>query len=50
MHPRTITGMEIENGNITLIKWQISTTEDGTLKIIRVILEGPQKLTEFITQ
>ncbi|PKV48345.1 calcineurin-like phosphoesterase family protein [Aquimarina sp. MAR_2010_214] len=50
VHPRSITGMEIENGSITLIKWQISTTEDGILKIIRVPLEGPQKLTEFITE
>ncbi len=50
VHPRSITGLEIENGNITLIKWQISTTEDGVLKIIRVPLEGPQKLTDFITE
>lgn len=50
VHPRSITGIEIENGSITLMKWQISTTEDGTLKIIRVPLEGPQKLTEFITE
>ncbi|WP_299218804.1 metallophosphoesterase family protein [uncultured Aquimarina sp.] len=49
VHPRSITGIEIENGSITLIKWQIATTEDGTLKIIRVPLEGPQKLTDFIT-
>ncbi len=50
VHPRSITGMEIENGCITLIKWQISTTDDGILKIIRIPLEGPQKLTEFITE
>ncbi len=50
VHPRSITGIEIENGSITLIKWQIATTEGGTLKIIRVPLEGPQKLTEFITE
>lgn len=50
VHPRSITGMEIENGAITLIKWQIATTEDGVLKIIRVPLEGPQKLSEFITE
>lgn len=47
VHPRTITGLEIENGCISLIKWQISTTEEGILKIIRVLLEGPQKLTDF---
>ncbi|MFC5048071.1 metallophosphoesterase family protein [Aquimarina hainanensis] len=50
VHPRSITGIEIENGAITLIKWQIATTEDGTLRIIRVPLEGPQKLTDFITE
>ncbi|WP_378179226.1 serine/threonine protein phosphatase [Aquimarina sp. SS2-1] len=50
VHPRSITGIEIENGSITLIKWQIATTEDGTLKIIRVPLEGPQKLTDFIIE
>ncbi len=50
VHPRSITGMEIENGCITLIKWQIATTDDGVLQIIRVPLEGPQKLTEFITE
>ncbi|WP_108804915.1 metallophosphoesterase family protein [Aquimarina sp. Aq107] len=50
VHPRSITGIEIENGCITLIKWQIATTEDGSLKIIRVPLEGPQKLTDFITE
>ncbi len=49
VHPRSITGIEIENGEITLIKWQISTKEDGTLQIIREILEGPQKLIDYKT-
>ena len=47
VHPRAITGLEITNGEIALIKWQIATTEDGFLRIIRVVLEGPQKLTDF---
>jgi len=47
VHPRSITGLEIENGNITLIKWQIATTDDGTLKVIRKVLEGPQKLSDY---
>ena len=47
VHPRSITGIEIENGEITLIKWQISTKEDGTLQIIRDLLEGPQKLIDY---
>jgi hypothetical protein len=47
VHPRSITGIEIENGEIALIKWQISTKEDGTLQIIRDLLEGPQKLIDY---
>lgn len=47
VHPRSITGIEIENGQISLIKWQIATTTDGTLKVVRVLLEGPQRLSEY---
>ncbi|MDP5229720.1 MAG: serine/threonine protein phosphatase, partial [Cellulophaga sp.] len=48
VHPRSITGIEIENGAICLIKWTIETTEDGTLRVVRVLLEGPKKLSEYI--
>ncbi len=50
VHPRSITGLEIENGAISLIKWQIVTTEDGTLKIDRFLLEGPTKLSAYKTE
>jgi len=50
VHPRSITGLEIENGQISLIKWNISTTEDGTLQIIRILLEGPQNLIDYKTE
>ncbi|MAP53810.1 metallophosphoesterase family protein [Altibacter sp.] len=50
VHPRSITGLEIENGAISLIKWTISTTEDGTLKVIRILLEGPQQLIDYKTE
>ena len=49
VHPRSITGLEIENGAISLIKWQIETKDDGTLQIIRRLLEGPQKLIDYKT-
>lgn len=49
VHPRSITGIEIENSQISLIKWQISTKEDGTLQIIREILEGPQNIIDYKT-
>ena len=47
VHPRSITGIEIEQGEISLIKWQISTKDDGTLQIIRVLLEGPKSLRDY---
>ena len=49
VHPRSITGLEIEEGAISLIKWHITTTEDGTLKISRKLLEGPKKLLDYRT-
>lgn len=48
VHPRSITGIEIENGAICLIKWNIETTDDGTLRVVRVLLEGPRKLSDYI--
>jgi hypothetical protein len=50
VHPRSITGLEIENGEICLVKWQIATTEDGTLKVVRMLLEGPQKVIDYKTE
>jgi len=47
VHPRSITGLEIENGEISLIKWHIATTKDGILKVTRKLLEGPQNLIEY---
>jgi predicted phosphodiesterase len=49
VHPRSITGIEIENNNISLIKWHIATKEDGTLQIVRMLLEGPEKLLDYKT-
>jgi UDP-2,3-diacylglucosamine pyrophosphatase LpxH len=47
VHPRSITGIEIEHGGISLIKWQIDTREDGVLQVVRVLLEGPQRLEDY---
>ncbi|NNJ82272.1 MAG: serine/threonine protein phosphatase [Flavobacteriaceae bacterium] len=49
VHPRSITGIEIENGEISLIKWHITTAVDGTLKVNRKLLEGPNKLIDYKT-
>ena len=47
VHPRSITGLEIENGAISLIKWHIATSESGTLQVVRELLEGPTALHAY---
>ena len=47
VHPRAITGLEIEDGKISLVKWEIGTTDEGFLKAFRVVLEGPQELKAY---
>ena len=48
VHPRSITGIEIENMEISLIKWHTISKEDGTLQIIKTLLEGPVHLSEYL--
>lgn len=47
VHPRCITGIELQNGEITLIKWWVKPKDDGALYVTREILEGPKKLHSF---
>lgn len=46
-HYQYITGIEIVDGSISLIKWSIKTKEDRTLFIDREILDGPIKLKDY---
>lgn len=47
VHPRNITGIEIENGKISLVKWLIDTNEDGVLQIVKEYIESPQELKNY---
>ncbi len=47
VHPRCITGIEIQDGAIALIKWAVETDEDGTLAVRKSFIEGPDKLQVF---
>lgn len=47
VHPRSITGIEIVEGTIALIKWFIDTKEDGTLQIVKEYLENPVELKAY---
>jgi len=47
VHPRCITGIEIQNGSIVLIKWSIKVKPDGLLFIGKDELTKPEKLQPF---
>lgn len=47
VHPRGITGMEIENGEISLVKWSIKSNDNGLLYVDREIITGPKKLESY---
>jgi UDP-2,3-diacylglucosamine pyrophosphatase LpxH len=51
VHPRCITGIEIQNGEITFIKWWFAPNDDGMVCVKREIPDGcgPKKLKLFFT-
>lgn len=47
VHPRCITGLEISNGQISLVKWSVGTHQDRSLFIEREVLGGPAPLAAY---
>ena len=47
VHPRCITGIEIENGRISLVKWSVCTNNNRILYVGREVLEGPERIDEY---
>lgn len=48
VHPRCITGIEVMNGSLALVKWAIMTRHDRSLYVGREVLEGPIRIDEYI--
>jgi len=48
VHPRCITGIEIENGNIVLVKWLYSQDDTGFLKLCREEISKPLKIKKLL--
>lgn len=46
VHPRCITCLEIEDGKISLVKWNVETRKDRSLFVAREVLAGPVPLSE----
>lgn len=49
VHPRCITGIEIENNALTLIKWSVMVRRDQTLFAGRQVLEGPVAIDDYFS-
>lgn len=47
VHPKSITGIEINNRQIALVKWSVSAKDDLSLYVERKILEGPNNISDF---
>lgn len=47
IHPRTITGIEIQNGQISMIEWSVTSSDLGELVIARKVVRGPNKLEDY---
>lgn len=46
-YPTIITGIEIADGNIQLIRWKTEPDHQGFLRVNRMVLRGPRPLTDF---
>ena len=46
--PLGITGLEISDGNIALVKWHIRPDTTGALTVYRDVLKGPAHLSQFM--
>lgn len=47
VHPRCITGIEIVNGIMVLIKWSIKPNHKGQLHVVKDILSGPNRVKDY---
>ena len=47
IYPTIITGIEISQGNIQLIRWKTEPDDNGYLKVRRLVLRGPKTIREF---
>ncbi len=47
VQPMSISTIEIEHGNISLVKWNIKALEKGQLVVVRTIIGGPEAIDKY---
>jgi len=48
VHPRCITGIEIEKGSVKLVKWLYAQNGSGYLKLKKEVISGPVKIEKLL--
>lgn len=48
VHPRNITGIEINNGQISLVDWRIRPNDQGVLSISKKNMKGPDDIENYM--
>lgn len=48
IHPYAITGIEIESGKLSLVKWKVMSTENHTLYVGKEIIKGPEEVIDYL--
>jgi len=44
---RGISGLEIMNGEILMVDWRIACDDDGTLRMLRTVVRGPEPIEKY---
>lgn len=48
VHPRWITGLEIDNGEIMLVRWRVVPDPNGAMFVQREVIGGPENLADYL--
>ena len=47
IHTKGITGIELEEGKIAMVNWEIKAEADGNLRVVRNVVRGPTALRDY---
>ncbi|RRD93644.1 serine/threonine protein phosphatase [Clostridiales bacterium COT073_COT-073] len=48
VQPRVIYGIEIAEGNLTLVQWKVEADYNGVLRTVRKVIQGPRDIEHFL--
>jgi UDP-2,3-diacylglucosamine pyrophosphatase LpxH len=49
VHPRWITGIEIDQGEVMLVRWRIKPDQSGALYVQREVISGPEHISAYFS-